>query len=186
MKADFMNQFDKTNEENTEEFIKMLLSIKELGKSFEAYDVKIKTNNTDNVISTHFHHEHIVMSAILESFYKKDELNFKELNTEIINSIPKDFIWDIPISFIQNVILKMIRIGLLEGRITENKYLPIFRITDVGVHILRQHLFQNLAASSFFSYQTLKLNKRSIRMNIYMLIVTIMSVIVTIWAIVNK
>jgi hypothetical protein len=74
----------------------------------------------------------------------------------------------------------MIRFGFIIPKKTENIDLPLFEITEIGISALQQQTFQSLAASSFYNYHTHLLNKRSLWMNLWMLIVTIASVVVTI------
>ena len=151
-----------------------------MAKLFESFKELVK--------SERFYQEHFIMSAILEAFFFKNEISFKELNETIVNYVPKGFIWDISVARINLVISKMIRLGLVEAIETDNKYAPNFKITDDGIKAYQEHTFQTLATSSFFNYQTYQLNKKADRMSKLMLaatiasvLVAILSVIVTIW-----
>lgn len=178
--------------EEAKVFLKTLRLVKELGKQTEGYNIKIQSDNTSDLIYSNFYQEHFAMSAILEAFLNKNEINFKDLNEFVFNRVPKEVL-DVPITYYQNIILKMIRMGLITSTSNENDYLPIFEITDAGIDALAQQTFQSLAASSFYNFQTnklnirsLEINKRSLRMNLFMLIVTIGSIVVTIFAVLKK
>jgi hypothetical protein len=126
------------------------------------------------------------MAAVLDAFYNKDQMNYRELNESVINYVPKELIWQLPATFFQYIIIKMIRLGLIIPVESEDKFLPSFKISEDGTKALQQQTFQNLAASSFYNFQTFILNKRSMRINVLMLIVTIMSVIVTVLTILKS
>lgn len=184
--ADFIKNPDDRTEEELTDYFKLINTVHDFRNSIQGYNVEIKSDNTTSHISKRFYEEHVIMSAVLDSFHSKNEINFKELNEHIFNYIPKKFLDDMPLRFIHFIILKMIRMGLIIPIKSENIYLPIFKITDAGIHALQQQTFQSLATSSFFNYHTHVLNKRSIWMNLCMLIVTITSVIVTIITIISN
>jgi Mg2+ and Co2+ transporter CorA len=123
------------------------------------------------------------MSAVLEAFSFNNEINFKDLNETILNYVPKKFIWEIRVTELNQIIGKMIRLGFIEPIKTNNEYNPKFKITIKGIETIQQQTYQSLASSSFFNYQTFQLSKRANKMNVLMLIVTIMSVIVTLMTI---
>lgn len=177
---DYVEHPEKVTETEWNEYYKMTESFIELKKSFSNYDISINTNNSRERISLVFYQEHFIMAGILEAFYISNEISFKELNESLLNYIPKDFIWKVTGNYVNSIIIKMIRLGFIIPLKTEDKYSPKFQITNEGIDSLRQQIFQNLASSSFFNYQALLINKRSLRMNIYMLIVTIASILVTI------
>ena len=172
------NNPESMTEEEKEGMAKLFESFKELGKLCEPYNnIEPVLKNTASTLSERFYQEHFIMSAILEAFFFKNEISFKELNETIVNYVPKEFIWDISVARINLVISKMIRLGLVEAIETDNKYAPNFKITDDGVKAYQAHTFQSLATSSFFNYQTY-------RMSILMMIVTIISVLVAILSII--
>ena len=158
---------ENMTEEERKDMAELFASLKEVGKACEPYDIKTIRKNTVNTLSKRFYQEHFIMSAILESFFVKNEISFKKLNETIVNYIPKEFTWNISVARINLIISKMIRLGLVEPIETDNKYAPNFKITDDGVK----------AYSSFFNYQTY-------RMSILMMIVTIISVLVAILSII--
>lgn len=183
--SDYQKHPENLTEEEKQGFIKLIETTQELSKSFESYNFKIDNKNTIESVSAKFYQEHFVMSAVLESFFYKNEIDYKELNKAIFNYVPEEFMWNITVPFIQTVIIKLIRLGLIVAVETDDKYMPIFKITEDGIKTYQQHTFQSLASSSFYNYQTQRLSKRANFMNVLMLIVTIMSVIVTIWAIIK-
>ena len=186
---EIFNNPESMTEEEKEGMAKLFESFKELVKSCEPYsNIEPVLKNTASTLSERFYQEHFIMSAILEAFFFKNEISFKELNETIVNYVPKGFIWDISVARINLVISKMIRLGLVEAIETDNKYAPNFKITDDGIKAYQEHTFQTLATSSFFNYQTYQLNKKADRMSKLMLaatiasvLVAILSVIVTIW-----
>ena len=168
---------ENMTEEERKDMAELFASLKEVGKACEPYDIKTIRKNTVNTLSKRFYQEHFIMSAVLESYFVKNEISFKELNETIVNYIPKEFTWNISVARINLIISKMIRLGLVEPIETDNKYAPNFKITDDGVKAYQAHTFQSLATSSFFNYQTY-------RMSILMMIVTIISVLVAILSII--
>ncbi len=175
---------ESMTEEEKNNMSKVFKAFKELGKAFEPYNTEPILNNTANTLSERFYQEHFIMAAVLEAFCIKNEISFKELNKTIINYVPKEFIWDIPVARINFVISKMIRLGLIEFVETDNKYAPNFKITNDGVKAYQEHTFQTLATSSFFNYQTYQINKKADKISKLMLIVTIISVLVAILSVI--
>ena len=177
------NNPESMTEEEKEGMAKLFESFKELGKLCDN-NIEPVLKNTASTLSERFYQEHFIMSAILEAFFFKNEISFKELNETIVNYVPKEFIWDISVARINLVISKMIRLGLVEAIETDNKYAPNFKITDDGIKAYQEHTFQTLATSSFFNYQTYQLNKKADRMSKLMLTATIASVLVAILSVV--
>lgn len=192
--GEMMKNPDSWTDEEEKDINKMMEKFGELAKSLKAYNVNTElANNTTNDLSQRFYKEFFIMAAILEAFFSKDEISFKELNQSIYNYVPKEFLWDITVNYQNLIISKMIRLGFLEVIKTEDKYLPTFKITSEGIKIYQAQQLQNLAASSFFSFQTLSLSKKTQKLNvkmywltILMLIVTICSVIVTVMSLKNN
>lgn len=175
---------ENMTEEEKKGMSKLFETLRELGKVCESYNIECNSKNTTNRLSKRFYQEHFIMSAILEAFFIKDEISFKELNQTIANYIPQEFIWDIPVAQINLVIVKMKRLGFIELVETENEYAPNFKITDDGAKAYQVHTFQTLATSSFFNYQTYHLNKKADRISKLMLIATIVSILVAILSVI--
>ncbi|MDL2244463.1 hypothetical protein LJC54_03050 [Parabacteroides sp. OttesenSCG-928-J18] len=168
--------------ESMEELAKYFIT---LGKVVQPYGIdKDYANNTPETLSKRFYSDYFIMSGILEGFNMQDEISFKELNQAIYNYVPKDFLWDTTAIYQNSIITKMIRFGFIEAIETDNKHMPHFRITEEGASIYKQQVFQSLATSSFFNYQTLLLNKRTVRLSILMLIVTACSIVVAVLSLV--
>jgi len=181
---------ENISEEDYIDFQKLVNAVKNFRTQIDGYNINIYSENTPEFLSSIFYQEHFAMSAVLEAFIDKNEINFRELNESVFNRVPQEFIYKVPVTFFQNIILRMIRLGLIDSIETGNKNLLMFKITEEGILALRQQTYQSLAASSFFNFQTQELNKqflsinrRSLRMNIYMLIVTIGSILVTIYTV---
>lgn len=176
-------------EEEKEDMAKLFGLVNELRKMCEPYrDVEPLLKNTASTLSERFYQEHFIMAGVLEAFFFKNEISFNELNKTLVDYVPKEFVWDLSVARIELVILKMVRLGLVEAIETANKYAPDFKITEDGIKACQAHTFQTLATSSFFSYQTYRLNKKANRMSGLMLVATIvsvmvamLSVVVTIW-----
>lgn len=98
------------------------------------------------------------MSAVLEAFYFKNKISFKELNETIVNDVPKEFIWEIFIARINLVISKMIRLGLVEAIETNNKDAPDFKITDDGI---KAAYFSNISHFVFLQLSNLSTKQKS-------------------------
>lgn len=183
--GEMMKNPESWTDEEKEDYKKMMEPFSELGKSLKAYNINNElTNNTANGLSQRFYKEFFIMAAILEAFFTKDEISFKELNQSIYNYVPKEFLWEITVNYQNLIISKMIRLGFIEVIKTEDKYMPNFKITSEGVKIYKEQQLQNLAASSFFSYQALSLSKKTKKLNVKMLWLTILMLIVTICSVI--
>jgi hypothetical protein len=168
-------------EEDIEEYKKKVDLIEDLKKVSSVYHIEMKENVTVKKLSLKFYINNLIMSAIMDAFYSQNEIDYKDINNIIYHRIPK-WIWRLKITNYDNqkAISILVRLGFLIPIESVKKHNLIFKITDNGIKALQEQTFQNLAVSSFFSYQTYIMNRRSFWMTILMLIVTIMSVIVTI------
>lgn len=173
-------------DEEKEDYKKKIESFREFEKLSKAHNIdKELTNNTTKILSERFYKEFFIMAAILDAFFIKNEISFKELNQSIYSYTPKDFLWKLTINYQNLIILKMIRLGFIEKIETEDQYMPNFRITSEGIKIYQEQQLQNIAASSFFSYQAKNLNIKMMWLTVLMLFVTISSIIVTILSLKN-
>jgi len=170
-----------TAEKNIEDYQKMQSALQDLKNVTSVYYVKTEPNITTNKLSCGFYVDNLIMAAVMESFYSGNERSFKDINMSIRQKIPK-WIWRLKLSLldIHKSIYKLSRLGFIQLINVEDKYNPKYKMTVDGVKALQNQTFQNLAATSFFSYQTYIMNRKSFWLTIFMLIVTIMSVIVTI------
>lgn len=178
----FIKRQIPSTEEDIEEYKKFVELIENLKKASSIYHIEINENVTVNKLSLKFYIDNLIMSAVMEAFYSGNNIDFNYIINAIYPRIPK-WIWRLKITVndCQMAISKLVRLGLLEPIESENNHNPIFKITDDGIKALQEQTFQNLAVSSFFSYQTYIMNRRSFWMTILMLIVAIMSVFVTIF-----
>lgn len=180
--ADLSKHPEDVSEQDLIEFKRLIEAVHEFGKSLEGYNVELNFKNTASHVSKRFYVEQVTMAAVLDAFLSKNEIDFKELNNHVFNYVPKHFLSELPVTFFQNIILKMIRLGLITAKETENIYMPVFEITEIGIHSLQQQTFQSLASSSFYSYQTNNVNQKLLLLTVCVLIVTIASVVVTVLA----
>ncbi len=125
--------------------------------------------------------EHFLMSSILDAFIYQESLNLKELFEITFNQkIPKYFLWNVTVNHINLIIIKMIKLGYIEPYREEKTVIPIFQLTDLGITTLQQRTLENLALSSFYSYQSYKLDKRAINLSLIALVISIIAVIISI------
>ncbi|QIH33881.1 hypothetical protein [Sphingobacterium sp. DR205] len=144
--------------------------------------------NTDDRVAKNIYVEHFLMSSIMEAFMFRESLNLKELYKIVLSSkVPESFIWDIPIEKLNLTIIEMIKLGYMETYQKEKTIVPIFQITDLGFKVLQDRTLQNLALTSFYSYQSQKLNeraidlsKRAVNLSLVAIYISVLSVIVTI------
>lgn len=166
----------KATEQDINNFNKCNEALVDLKNVLAPYHVDIKTNITNGKAAARLYIDYFLMSAALDAFYNHNVLEFKEINEVIYNRIPKkDYLFKLKV--VDNLIAvgKLSRLGLLEKIKTIDKDNPKFKITEAGVKAMQQQTFQTLAASSFYNYQTYKLNKRTLWMSLCMLIVALLS-----------
>lgn len=173
---------EELNEGQLREYAEKVKSVKRIGIPWEAYRIDLANKNTVDKIAANLYVEHFLMAAILEAFVWSEEQDFKALNQTVYNFIPEHFLWEVTADKINLVIMKMIRLGYIEN--IKNEGLPNFGITTLGVEMLQQQTLQSLSATSFFSYQTHKLNKLSTKMNMITIGVAVLSVIIAIVALI--
>ena len=166
-------------EEDIADIKKLDKSFFELKKAFEPYSIKTGNRDDDNIYLKYYQ-EYAIMAGIFETFIIIDKVSYKDLIQSIHDNSANSLFYNLSTFDIKIALKKMIRLGYIIATDLENKYNPIFAITDIGVECNRQQTIQSLAAASFTNHQTFKLSKRAERMNIIMLIVTIVSLAVAI------
>lgn len=125
--------------------------------------------------------EHFLMSSILDAFMHRGSLNLKELFGILFNQkIPKYFLSNVPVNHFDLIIIKMIKLGYVEPYREEKTVVPIFQLTDLGITTLQQRTLENLALSSFYSYQSYKLDKRAIYLSLIATVISVIAVIISI------
>jgi hypothetical protein len=129
-----------------------------MNSKWDAWNFKISNDRTTDDIAIQLYQEHFCIATILEAFIASEELEFKVLNEYVFTVVPAHFL-DMSVNRFNFVLSKMIILGYLIS--DEQK----FAITKLGVEMWQQQTFQLLAASSFFSYQTQKLNIESHKLN---------------------
>jgi len=174
----------KVTEQDIDNFNECNKALVDLKNSLDPYHVDIKTNITNGKAAARLYMDYFLMATALDAFYNGDELEYKKINKVIYNRIPKkDYLFKLRVVDNPIAVGKLVRLGLLEKIVTENEYNPKFKITEAGVKAMQQQTFQTLAASSFYNYQTYKLNKRTLWMSLCMLITAIVSIVVSVIAI---
>lgn len=156
---------------------------------WEAYNFELNNNITVDVAAISLYVEHYYMKVILEAFLYHDRVNLKSLFNDMANNVPKHLLNEIPAITSQTVITKMVRLGYIKATEVPDD-LPAFHLTEVGLSLLQNQVFTDLASTSFFSYQTHLLNKemhllgkRSLRINIVVGIIAVLSFVVSIAAV---
>lgn len=154
--GEMMKNPDSWTDEEKDDLKKLTDAFGVLSQTVKAYNIDNElANNTTEILSERFYREFFIMTAILEAFFIKDEISFKELNQNIYNYVPKEFLWEITAQYQNLIISKMIRLGFIEVVETEDKYMPNFKLTIDGAKIYQEQQLQNLAATSFFSHQAI-------------------------------
>ncbi|RZK22813.1 MAG: hypothetical protein EOO43_09205 [Flavobacterium sp.] len=163
-----------------EEFMELLERTKQIKTSWEIYEGIIQNKNTDKKVSKRMYVDHFLMASILDAFMYREALNLQELLTIVINhQIPQFFVFDIPAKKIDLIIANMIKLGYLEVYRKEQTIVPILQLTELGITILQQRTLQNLALTSFYSYQSYKLDKRAINLSLLAILISIIAIILS-------
>lgn len=179
---DNINQ--EKGEKSFDDFVESLKHQSKLYKSpFENYNYNLKNYNNVSAVSRQFYQEHFIMAMILEVFIQREELSFKKMNEHLWNRVPKEFHWNVTVNFYQEIISKMVRIGYLKERLdSDEKDSLYFMITELGIRMLQEQVFQNLASASFFSYQSYGINKNVLHLTYVSLVIAVVSLIVAVIA----
>lgn len=139
-----------------------------------------KNRNSDHVISKHLYAKNFLMSTILDVFISYTVISVRELYSIILfDRIPKFFLEKIPFKYFHAVITEMIKLGYIECCEEETDD-PALQLTELGITMLQQRTLENLALTSFYSYQSYKLDKRTIALSLVALIVSIIAIVISI------
>lgn len=176
---------ERASDEDIKHLTETFRILKEMGKQMAPLlnGVTSESGRTKEEISHSYYEEMMLMAAILESFLKKPEQEFKDISKFVFNYTDKALFWDMPVTIYYICLRRLCAVGLLEMT-KEDKYNPSFTITKEGYDALRQRIYANLAQTALFNLRTqqlndesLKLNRRAVRQNRLMLVVAIASTI---------
>lgn len=139
----------------------------------------LKHGNSDHVISKYLYAKNFLMSAILDIFMSHTIISTKDLYSIIlIGRIPEFFLEKIPFKYFKEVITEMIKLGYIESCEKETDE-PALQLTELGIKVLQQRTLESLALTSFYSYQSYKLDKRTIALSVTALIVSIAAIVIS-------
>lgn len=176
-----MNE-DELNKMKNEEFDELLERTKQIKNKFEIFGNSgvLENKNSNKKISHDLYVKNFLMASILDSFMYRSSLNLMELDNIVWNEkISKDFIHEIPAQRIYLIICEMIILGYINTYKEEKTIVPIFQLTDLGLKMLQERTLENLALTSFYSYQSYVLNKQTIILSLIALVVSIVAIILT-------
>lgn len=169
--------------QKNEEFLELLENTKQIKNIFEIYEDSggLENKISNKKISKDIYVKNFLMASILDAFMFRESLNLKELYNIVMSyKIPQDFIWSLPAKELDLIIVEMIKLGYIEPYRKEKTLVPIFQLTELGITTLQERTLQNLALTSFYSYQSYELNKRAINLSLIALAVSIVAIIVSI------
>ena len=186
------NELIEHPESATEEDLKALENLSNCMKEMKGhidcvtYGVTQDSGHSKEEIAKRYYTETMLMSAILESFVFSSELEYKEINRFVFNYTDKGMYWDLPLTDYFMCLTKLCSLGLLKI-VKEDKYNPVFAITEEGSSALLNQTYASLSQTALFNFLTqqlndksLELSKRAVRQNRMMLLVSIASVIVAV------
>lgn len=172
---------EEINNKREEAFLELLEETKKINSIWDVYNFEKIEKKSNNEISEKIYIENFLMSSILDSFLYRESLNLKEILDITFNQkVPKYFFEAITINKIYITIIEMIKLGYIELYQKEELPVPIFQLTDLGITTLQQRTLQNLALTSFYSYQSHKLNQKAITLSLIALFVSILAIIISV------
>ena len=186
------NELIEHPERASEDDLRVLENLSNLMKDMKrhievmTYGVTEESGHSKEEIAKMYYTETMLMSAILEAFVFNSELEYKEINKFVFNFTDKGFMWDLALPDYFKCLSKLCSLELLKI-VKEDKYNPVFAITDYGNSALRQQTYANLAQTALFNLLTqqlndksLALNERAVRQNRMMLYVAVASAVVAV------
>ena len=172
---------EKINNQRENEFLKLLEETKKIKNIWDIYNFEKIDRKSDNEISEKIYIENFLMSSILDAFLHREFLNLKEILDITFNQkVPKYFFDTISTDKVYLLIIEMIKLEYIELNKKEELLVPIFHLTKIGRTTLQQRTLQNLALTSFYSYQSHKLNKNAITLSLIALFVSILAIIISV------
>lgn len=172
---------ERASEEDQKAMEKAMNAIREIGEQskYLLNGITPKSGRNQEELAKSYYEETMLMAAVLESFVYSQEQEYKDINKFVFNYTDKGFFWEVSVARYNLYLAKLAILGLIEVT-KEDKYNPIFAITDEGIVAIRQQNYSNLAQAALFNLQTLKLSKRAVWQNWMMIIVTVASVVVAV------
>jgi hypothetical protein len=127
---------------------------------------------TDDIYSKLYFVRYQYMAIILDALAYRETISFKQLKEVVYSRLPKSILRGVPVNMILPILQKMHAVGYITINEPKKNYLE-FTITDLGMSVVKDMTVHNIAATTFFSHQALKLSK-------YGLIAAIASVVIAV------
>ena len=172
---------EEIEKKQNEEFLELLEKTKKIKSKWEVYNLGQIDRKSDKNISTKLYEENFLMSSILDAFTFRSSLNLKEILEIVLSEkVPNHFFNKVSVQKVYAIIAEMIKLGYIETYQEEKTVIPIFQLTNLGIKTLQERTLQNLALSSFYSYQSYNLNKKAINLSLIALVISVIAIIVSI------
>ncbi|CAG5074461.1 hypothetical protein DYBT9623_05148 [Dyadobacter sp. CECT 9623] len=140
---------------------------------------------TNEIYSKLYFVRYQYMAVILDALSYGQTLSLKRLNEAIYNNLPKEIVKKTPEAMSRLIFIKMQAVGYITINETEKNYFE-FSITDIGLEVARNMNIHNMAATTFFSYQTQKSNKLALVLAVSSVVIAIISAILAYKALVTN
>lgn len=136
-------------------------------------------NNLDNKVTDEnyaklYFVRYQYMAIILDALASQKSLSWKELNQIIHHNLPKRIVEKVPFAMGMVILKKMFALDYINIKETEKNYFEC-SITSLGLQVVQNLSIHNMAATTFFSYQTQRLNKIVVAISITATIVAVIS-----------
>tara|TARA_R110002124_G_scaffold266548_1_gene433478 strand:+ start:448 stop:1095 length:648 start_codon:yes stop_codon:yes gene_type:complete len=143
--------------------------------------INVDNKVTDEIYSKLYFVRYQYMAVILNALAYQRPLSWKELNQIIYSNLPKRIVKQVPPSMGMAIIQKMLLLDYINIKEIEKNYFE-YSITSLGLQVVKDVSIHNIAATTFFSYQTQRLNKLVVTISVVATIVYVLSMTIAFMA----
>ena len=138
--------------------------------------INVDNKVTDEIYAKLYFVRYQYMAVILDALAYQKPLSCKQLNQIVYNNLPKRIVEQVPVAMGMAILKKMFALDYINIKETEKNYFE-YSITSFGLQVVKDMSIHNMAATTFFSYQTQRLNRLVLGISIAATIIAVISAI---------
>lgn len=140
---------------------------------------KIGNKNTTKQVSLTFYYRNVISYLLLEELFDGRYHVYDEVEKSIFRLIPQYFYFNATAWDFGQLYLFLYKMNFIEIKNDKEKNNLLMRLTEDGKIALKTQIFENMASSCFFNYNTVKISRNSLYISLIAILLTLITSVVT-------
>lgn len=145
----------------------------------QAKGLKIGNKNTTKKVSLAFYYRNVISYLLLEELFDGEYHVYNEVERTIFRLIPKYFYFNATAWDFGQVYLFLHKMNFIEIKDDKKRNCVLIRLTEDGKTALKTQIFENMASSCFFNYNTVKISRNSLYISLVAILLALLTTVVT-------